>query len=158
MESLARSERRALAALSAEVGPAAPTLDEGWLTRDLAAHLVVRERRPDAALKVLFKALEPRSARVRAAYAAPPWAELTGLFRAGPQRLSPLRIPAVDRLLNTGELFIHHEDVRRARDGWAPRGLPPQAQDQLWRVVAGGAKLFMKGAPCPVALLRPSGQ
>src|SRR5262249_60545235 len=28
------------------VGPAAPTLCEGWTTADLAAHLVVRERKP----------------------------------------------------------------------------------------------------------------
>ncbi len=35
-------ERAALADLMAELGPDAPTLCEGWTTRDLAAHLVVR--------------------------------------------------------------------------------------------------------------------
>jgi uncharacterized protein (TIGR03085 family) len=158
MDSLARTERRALADLFIEVGPDAPTLDEGWLTRDLAAHLVVRERRFDAGLKVLVKALEPWSDRVQAGYAARPWPELVEMFRRGPGGLSPLRIPAVDRLLNTGELFIHHEDVRRARPGWAPRDLPPKVQDALWKVVSGGAKLFMKGLPCPVTLRRPSGE
>ena len=44
---LARAERHALCDLLIEVGPDAPTLCEGWSTFDLAAHLVVRERRPD---------------------------------------------------------------------------------------------------------------
>jgi uncharacterized protein (TIGR03085 family) len=41
----------------------------------------------------------------------------------------------VDRLLNTAELVIHHEDVRRAQPGWAPRDLPRSVQDQLWSTV-----------------------
>ena len=43
----ARAERASLCDLLAEVGPDAPTLCEGWTTALLAAHLVVRERRPD---------------------------------------------------------------------------------------------------------------
>ena len=49
MPSPARAERAALCDLFLEVGPDAPTLCGAWTTRDLAAHLVVRERRPDAA-------------------------------------------------------------------------------------------------------------
>src|SRR3954452_12509995 len=41
-------ERRELADLLDRLGPGAPTLCEGWDTAHLAAHLVVRERRPDA--------------------------------------------------------------------------------------------------------------
>ena len=33
------------------------------------------------------------------------------------------------RLLNTAEFAIHHEDVRRAQPGWAPRALPRADQD-----------------------------
>src|SRR5260370_5678483 len=47
--SYASDERAALCALLKETGPDAPTLCEGWRTSDLAAHLVLRERRPDAA-------------------------------------------------------------------------------------------------------------
>src|SRR5205814_6879226 len=47
--SYASDERSALCALLDQTGPDAPTLCEGWRTRDLAAHLVLRERRPDAA-------------------------------------------------------------------------------------------------------------
>ena len=35
----------------------------------------------------------------------------------GPPRLSPWRIDAVDRLINTVEYFVHHEDIRRAPTG-----------------------------------------
>nr|BFE88977.1 hypothetical protein GCM10020093_115780 [Planobispora longispora] len=45
----ARAERAALSDLFARLGPDAPTLCEGWTTFDLAAHLVLRERRLDAA-------------------------------------------------------------------------------------------------------------
>jgi hypothetical protein len=41
-------ERLALAALLDQTGPDAPTLCAGWQTRDLAAHVMLRERRPDA--------------------------------------------------------------------------------------------------------------
>lgn len=40
-------------AQSLVAGPDAPTLGAGWKTRDLAAHLVVRESRPDAAAGVI---------------------------------------------------------------------------------------------------------
>ena len=49
--SFARDERIALCDLLDETGPEAPTLCEGWRTLDLAAHLVLREHRPDAALE-----------------------------------------------------------------------------------------------------------
>jgi uncharacterized protein (TIGR03085 family) len=49
--------------------------------------------------------------------------------------VGPTAWPSVDRLLNTAEMVIHHEDVRRAQPGWAPRDLPRSVQDQLWRSV-----------------------
>src|SRR5690349_11008507 len=50
----ARTERAALCDLLVTVGPDAPTLCEGWTTRDLAAHLAVRDRRPDAAAGIVL--------------------------------------------------------------------------------------------------------
>jgi uncharacterized protein (TIGR03085 family) len=38
-------------------------------------------------------------------------------------------------VLNTAEMVIHHEDVRRAQPGWSPRELPRAVQDQLWSSV-----------------------
>ena len=46
--SLADRERADLADLLGTLGPDAPTRCEGWTTAHLAAHLVVRDRRPDA--------------------------------------------------------------------------------------------------------------
>lgn len=57
MTAFARSERLALCETLRAVGPDAPTLCEGWLTRDLAAHLVLRESRPDAAPGIVVSAL-----------------------------------------------------------------------------------------------------
>ena len=45
---VSQSERAALADLLEQLGPDQPTCCEGWTTRDLATHLVVRDRRPDA--------------------------------------------------------------------------------------------------------------
>src|SRR5215468_12485655 len=63
--SYASDERAALCALLDETGPDAPTLCEGWRTGDLAAHLVLRERRPDAALGILGGPLAGYTDRVR---------------------------------------------------------------------------------------------
>lgn len=46
-------------------GPDAPTLCEGWTARDLAAHLVVRERRLDAAPGILVPQLAGYTAKVQ---------------------------------------------------------------------------------------------
>ena len=45
---VSQSERAALADLLEQLGPDRPTCCEGWATQDMAAHLVVRDRRPDA--------------------------------------------------------------------------------------------------------------
>ena len=57
MTSLATAQRQALSDLFDRVGPDAPTLNEGWTTRDLAAHLATRDRRPDAAAGIMVPAL-----------------------------------------------------------------------------------------------------
>ena len=59
MPRYARTEREALAYLMLELGPDAPTVNEGWTTRDLAAHQLVRERRPDAAGARRWSAIRP---------------------------------------------------------------------------------------------------
>ncbi|PZA20241.1 maleylpyruvate isomerase N-terminal domain-containing protein, partial [Modestobacter versicolor] len=45
---VSRSERAALADLLEQLGPDQPTCCEGWTTQDMATHLVLRDRRPDA--------------------------------------------------------------------------------------------------------------
>src|ERR1700753_2819253 len=63
--SIVQRERAAMVATFRAVGPDAPTLCEGWTTRDLTAHLLVRERRPDALPGILFAPLASHTARVQ---------------------------------------------------------------------------------------------
>src|ERR1700753_1453307 len=65
----AQAERTALCDLFLELGPQAPTLCEGWTTRDLAAHLVVRDRRPDGAIGILVPRLSGHTEKLQAAEA-----------------------------------------------------------------------------------------
>lgn len=147
----AQAERRELCDLFLEVGPDASTLCAGWTTRDLAAHLVVREGRPDAAVGILGGPMAGHTRSVQDATAARPWPELIAAVRSGPPAYSPFRIPGVDGLANLFEYAIHHEDVRRAAAGWTPRTLPPGEQDLIWARLTKGAKLL--GRKCPVGLV-----
>jgi uncharacterized protein (TIGR03085 family) len=139
---LAERERRALADLLAELGPDAPTCDEGWDTAHLAAHVVTRDRRPDALPGYGVEALPFGRPLARwshtvedAVRASTPYAELVEKVRSGPPRWLPMGWPGVAQAFNTTEFAIHHEDVRRAQPGWTPRTLPRADQDQLWRAV-----------------------
>ncbi|MFB9908214.1 TIGR03085 family metal-binding protein [Allokutzneria oryzae] len=154
----ARDERRALSDLFEEVGPDAPTLCEGWLTKDLAAHLVVRERRPDAALGILVAPLAAYTERVQNGYAAKPWRELVHLVRSGPPTLSPYSLPGVDEAANGVEYFVHHEDVRRAQPGWQPRPADAKRDAAVWKGVTRVARLNYRRSPVGIELRRPDGE
>ena len=146
----ARSERSALCDLFLEVGPDAPTLCGEWTARDLAAHLVLREGRPDAAPGILFPPLSGYTAKVQQGIADQPWERLVDTVRNGPPRWSPQSIERVDVESNTVEFFVHHEDVRRAVDGWVPRVLPESAADQLWPRVGRVLALVLRKSPVGV--------
>jgi uncharacterized protein (TIGR03085 family) len=158
MSTFAKRERLLLADLLEAEGPEAPTLCEGWTTRDLAAHVIVRERRPDAAGGILIKQLAPRLERVMAEFAAKPYEELIQLIRTGPPRFSPFSLKPVEEMSNTIEFYVHTEDVRRARPDWAPRELDPVFQNALWSRLERSARLMGRGAPTGLVLRRPDGQ
>ncbi len=134
--SLAQQERQTLCDLLVERGPEAPTLCEGWLTADLAAHLVVRERRPDSGPGLVWSPLAAYTDKVRRAVRdRTSWDSLVETVRRGP----PILLRPFDGPMNTVEFFIHTEDVRRAQDGWEPREISPELADALWaRVGPGG--------------------
>jgi uncharacterized protein (TIGR03085 family) len=155
---VARAERDQLSDLFTEVGPDAPTLCDGWQTKDLAAHLVLRDRRPDAAGGIMVPALAARTERVQGEYAAKPWAELVELVRTGPPRWSPFSIGPVNELVNGAEYFIHHEDVRRAVEGWEPRPADPARDESLWRTLRFAAKRNYRRSVVGVLLRRPDGE
>jgi uncharacterized protein (TIGR03085 family) len=149
-----RDERLALAALLERTGPDAPTLCAGWQTRDLAAHVVLRERRPDAGAGMIGGPFAGYTARVQRQYLDRySYPRLIELFRAGPPRLSPFAIGGFDETVNTVEYFVHHEDVRRAAEGWTERELPAGLSDALWKRLK-GSRLFLRSAPTGIVFAR----
>lgn len=152
--SYSRDERLALCALFEKTGPDEPTLCEGWQTGDLAAHLVLRERRPDAAAGILGGPLAGYTARVQKQLKQRmSFAELVQAIRTGPPRLSMMALPGVDERANGVEFFVHHEDVRRAADNWEPREISSGESDMLWQRLR-MAKFLLRRAPVGVELAR----
>jgi uncharacterized protein (TIGR03085 family) len=151
MDSFAQQERASLADLLVEVGPDAPTLCEGWHTRQLAAHLIIREHRLDAVPGILLRPFAAYTDRVLARYADRPYGDLVTTVRSGPPAWSPTRIPAVDSAANTVEFFVHHEDVRRAAPDWEPRSEPALEQALAGRLRQ-MAKLSLRRSPVGVRL------
>ena len=147
----ARAERQLLADTFVAVGPDAPTLCGDWTTRDLAAHLIVRERRLDAAPGILVKRLAGYTDKVQAGVAAGAWDELVEQVRTGPPAWSPTRIDAIDRQMNTTEFFVHHEDVLRGGESWSVRELDPALVDDLYSAL-GRAKLLVRKSPVGIVL------
>ena len=147
MTSPVRRERYALCDTFEAVGPDAPTLCTPWRTRDLAAHLVIREGRPDAAVGLLVPPLAQRAQRVQDGYAAGSWPELVERVRTGPPPWSPTRFEAVDAVVNLAELFIHHEDVLRAAPGWEPRPLPADLEQGIWSTLTRTGRLLFRRSP-----------
>jgi len=155
--SYSQEERLALCALLDKSGPDAPTLCEGWTTGDLAAHLVLREHRPDAAAGVAGGPLAGYTARVQQRIRQRiPFPDLVRMIRSGPPRLSVMALPGMDERVNAVEFFVHHEDVRRATDSWEPRALASGESDMLWGRLR-MARFMLRKAPVGVELARDDG-
>jgi uncharacterized protein (TIGR03085 family) len=153
--SYAARERAELVAALRAVPENAPTLCAGWTARDLAAHLVARERRPDSTPGLLVPALARWTERVRAGYARRPYLELIDLIASGPPLTSPFALPGVDAAANLAEHLVHVEDVRRAQPGWAPRELDPAEQEAIWASLRSRGRMFFRSAPATIVLARP---
>lgn len=153
----AARERAALVNTMRTAGPDAPTLCGDWTTRDLAAHLVLRERRPDAAAGILISKLAGYTERKQRQLAErTDWSELLDMVAAGPPVYSPFKL--LDPVVNTTEMFIHHEDVRRATPGWRPRELDGALTAALRRQVKLAARLSLSRAPASVSLTDTDGR
>lgn len=139
MSTYARAERTALADLMLASDPGAPTLCEGWQVRDLAAHLVLRERRLDAAPGIAFPPLRAYTERVqRRIRDGAPWPVLVARFRSGP----PPWLRMLDEQMNLVEIFVHHEDVRRGGPEQEPRELETGEEQALWRSLSRFARIL----------------
>ncbi|GAC1449664.1 MAG: hypothetical protein PVSMB10_01990 [Pseudarthrobacter sp.] len=144
--------REVLAETLLAAGPDAPTLCGGWRTRDLAAHLYLRERKVAVGLGLIIKSLSKSSDKATAKLAAKlktpdDYARLVKTFRGGPPALSPMRIKALDESSNLIEYFVHTEDVRRAVDRWAPRALDEAYSDALWDELIKRAAILYRAHP-----------
>jgi uncharacterized protein (TIGR03085 family) len=153
MTSYAHQERQAIGATFLRLGPDAPTLDDPWLTRDLAAHLVIRDSRPDLALGLVVPALRGRLDAAMRRTADDDWERLVETVRQGPPALSPMRIERLDEVVNLGELFIHHEDVLRAQRDAERRTVDVGLGRALWDQLKSGSRLFFRGVPTGVVLV-----
>jgi uncharacterized protein (TIGR03085 family) len=151
---LAAAERHELCTLMEQLGPDAPTLCEGWTTRDLAAHLVIREGRPGAAAGILLPPLAPLTARVQRSTAERPWPELLAMVRNGPPWWSLMRLGPLGEKINGIEFFVHHEDVRRIGRGWVQRPADSYRAGALWTVLSQLARLCYRHSPVGVVLRR----
>lgn len=157
--SFAAAERADLCDTFLQVGPDAPTLNDGWDAYDLAAHLWVRENRTTARLLIMVDPRRTEEMLIRAAKQENSFLRLISLLRQGPAGVSPFRIPGAERLANTAELFIHHEDLRRASpDPLPPRGLDEAATKALTSALRRMARLMFRKAPFGVDLVIPGGE
>ena len=152
----AQIERQKLCDLLEAIGPEAPTLCEGWSAAHLAAHLVLRERKPLAALGIIFGgAFARHTKKTTERLAAKPFEGLIKKLRKGP----PLLLKRIDGQMNVLEYTIHHEDVRRAVGEWEERKDLDELQEIIWKIQKRSAQLMArKLEDIDLTLSRPSGE
>lgn len=151
--SFSSAERAKMVALFHKLGPDAPTLCEGWTTRDLAVHLWVRENRPDAAAGIFVNALSGRLEKESRKVAERDFDELVDDWGRGPAAYNPVRF--VDAQQNFVEHFVHHEDIRRA-NGMGPRDFSAHIKQQMHSHLKPLAKVALRKSERPV-ILQPEG-
>ena len=131
------AERSHLCDLFETLGPDAGTVLTPWTTQDLAAHLFLREQDPLAGPGLVLTGAWARLAeRHRQKAAQRPFSDLVAAVRSGPHGI--FRLGWLRRVPNLNELFVHHEDVRRANGG-GRRELETAMNDSLWANVVGAA-------------------
>jgi uncharacterized protein (TIGR03085 family) len=153
MSTVAATERALLADALAEVGPGAATLCAGWTARDLVAHLVLRDRRPVAAVGMVVGVLAGHNRSVHANLARRPFEDLVATFRRRP----PLLPSALDDLFNAVEFFVHLQDVRRAQPSWQPTEPDPHLEATTWRSLRTVGPHLLRRVTVGVVLVRPDG-
>ena len=151
--SFSSAERAKMVALFHKLGPDAPTLCEGWTTRDLAVHLWVRENRPDAAAGIFVNALSGRLEKESRKVAGRDFDDLVDDWGRGPAAYNPVRF--VDAQQNFVEHFVHHEDIRRA-NGMGPRDFSAHIKQQMHSYLKLLAKVALRKSERPV-ILQPEG-
>jgi uncharacterized protein (TIGR03085 family) len=150
--SLARRERHALCDLALELGEEAPTRCGSWDAKDLVAHLLVRETNPFGAAGIAVPGLAGLADRAMARERRRDFAAMVEKLRS--PGLTPYALPPVERLFNTLEYFVHHEDLRRAQPRWAPRSLDQGDESRLWTAIRVAGRGLVRPAGVPVHIRR----
>ena len=124
----------------------AETLCDGWDAGDVAAHLVVREREPIAALGVLGGPLAPLTRRRIQARRSRGRERMLDELAAGPTWwVSAGRLDVSQAV----EDWIHHEDVRRGGAGLEPRPTSSRMRGPLWAAAGRFARVNLGRCPAP---------
>lgn len=155
MTHYARSERLLLADDLDRLGPDAPTLCAGWQTRDLAAHLVIRDSRPDLFLRERLPFLGEQAKRELRRITESDYGQLVARIRGGAPVWNPTSWSKVDEWVNLLEFYVHHEDVLRAEEGWTPRQLDSGLVRHLWHDLHRFARIAFRRSPTGIVLVAP---
>ncbi|MDY3126953.1 MAG: TIGR03085 family metal-binding protein [Corynebacterium sp.] len=140
--------RQQLARLLFELGPDAPTLCDGWTTRDLAVHLWIRENKPLAAAGMVIPLLRGYLRDTSVRQRARQFDEVVGEWAAGP----PLSHRLIDAKVNAVEHFVHLEDVRRVASGTAPLELSAAAKKELYAALRLLARWVLGASESPIVI------
>lgn len=149
---LARRERHALCDLALLLGEDAPTVLPDWTAKDLVVHLLVREYSPLGALGLAVDPLSGLTEREMARVGRRDFTVLVERLRG--RGLTPYSLGPVDRVANTLEYFVHHEDLRRAQPDWQPRDLRAGDADAVWRALRLFGRGLVRHAGVPVRIAR----
>ncbi|WKD57491.1 hypothetical protein CAPI_04665 [Corynebacterium capitovis DSM 44611] len=147
----AAQERAALGTLLLDVGPDAPTQCEGWTTRDLAIHLFIREHKVPATFGNFVPAFAGTLNKEVERQKQRPYEDVVRDWSAGP----PAFLKPVDAVMNGGENFIHHEDVRRGDGHPHPREFSQEDNSLLLTMVKRFSVMALHSSPVPVILTPP---
>lgn len=144
MTTFAKRERSAICQTLRQLGPDQPTLCQGWSTKDLLVHLIVRENRPDAAVGLFIPFLSSYTDSISKKYNEKSFEDLISIFENGPKSPSPFALPKVDELANTFEFLVHHEDILRAQNEYQPRKFTEEDAKFIWSRFTKSAVFFMR--------------
>lgn len=149
--SFSSAERAKLADLLLDLGPAAPTLCEGWDTRELAIHLLIRENHPVASAGIFLPLAEGKLAKMTSRYQQQDYGEIVRTWAAGPPPRSVWRM--IDEPANSVEHFVHHEDVRRGGGVIRPRDFSVVIQRLFHHRLRTLAPRMLRGSEVPLILM-----
>jgi len=140
---ISKSERQGLVETLKALGPDAPTLCEGWMTKHLLAHLIMRETEPVNASGILLKGRQKQTQNRLEELSTHFESNLSKLM-SGPPLWNPMRY--LDKWVNALEMLIHHEDVLRAQPNWQRRKFTESETKELDFLLKIAPRFLVRGA------------